>query len=318
MPKSKLEYLDQIDYKVCDLAHEFIKSTVTTITATHIAGITTLTVSSNSGFAAGDTIYLNDGTIKIFTAITEVSSTNVIKVSGDYSAFAIGGNVKKNDAQQYLDEALLVYSKYRPLVRKEKVTVSAAAHEFALPAEAGFEWQQEFSQIQNIEYPVDYNPIELLPEKDFDIILNDSSAYKLRTRYDLEIAYRITYTIGHKFNGDNPYICTANDVDFYCIANIAAGIYLLALAARYGQSVAPFENADTVNYDTKPDQYRRLAKVLFGQAANWLGINVSDLDGTDLEQQASSSNQEIEYLNTDKKETLFHSGINPVVNYNTK
>lgn len=70
---------------------------------------------------------------------------------------------------------------------------------------------------------------------------------------------------------------------------------MLALANRYGQSINAGLSADSVNYDTKCDQYRRLAKELFYQAASWLGITLSAIDGTFLEQAPASSDQETNF-----------------------
>jgi len=142
-----------------------------------------------------------------------------------------------------------------------------------------------------IEYPAGNTPPLLLTDNDFEIYLNDENVYMLRFVFDLDNEYRISYNVTHRFNDLNPPVVTAPDCDYFCISDIASGIYLLALANRYSQSSSAFINADTVNYNSKPDIYRRLAKVHLGRAANWLGIKVSDLDGTDLEQSPASCNQ---------------------------
>ena len=315
--KTKINYLDQIELKVRDLAKEFIKSTTTSGSGTLGGGNTTFTVISTSGFSAGDSIYINDGSANSkFTTVNTILSATSIKVTGDFSAILSGASIKKTDGSQYLDEAINIFSKYRPYERIQKKTIDSPAQIFDLPDTQGYEWQDNFSSVNYIEYPVDNNPPIMLPENDFDILLNDSNAYKLHFAYALQTAYRISYNILHKWSMDNPAKLSIPDVDFYCLCNIAAGIYLLALASRYGQSVSNAIGADAINYDNKTDQYRRLAKVYFGQAAQWLGITVSALDGSDFEQQAASQSQSQEAENVDKKPTLFHSNQTPIINRN--
>lgn len=309
--KNRIQFLNEIDLKVKDLAGELVKTAITSGSGTHSAGVTTFAVDTIKGFSAGDSIYISDGTANSdFTTINAVVSTpsKQIKVNGDFSAIVSGATIKKNEAVSHLDEAINIYSKYRPLERVYKPDPFTSGIEFDLPAN----WEHNFSQVLNIEYPIDSNPPVYLEKRNYTEFLNDSNVYKLKFISSVSSVFRMFYTIRHYF--DNNDVITAPDNDFHCICNLAGAKYLLAMASRYGQSTSSLINADSVNYDNKTDQYRRLAKVYFGQAAQWLSISVSDLDGTDLEQSSVASSQILDITNSDGKPSLLHSNLNPIIN----
>lgn len=292
MAKTKIDFLEQIELTVKDTAGEFIKTSVTKGAGIFSDGATTFEVNTTSGFNAGDNVYIHDGTVNSkFTTVKSVENDTTIIIYGDLSLILSGAVIKKTDAEKYLLQAIDVYSKYRPMERIEQKTISVPSRIFDLPSASGYEWQNGFSCVNYIEYPTGSTPPLLLEEGDFEIFLNDDNAYKLRFAGELMNEYRISYNITHRFDSSSLPAVSAPDCDFYCISDIASGIYLLALASRYSQSSGTLINADTVNYENKPDLYRRLVKVHLGRAANWLGVKVSDLDGTDLEQSPASSNQ---------------------------
>jgi len=292
MAKTKIDFLEQIELTVKDTAGEFIKTAVTKGEGIFSGGATTFEVNTTSGFKAGDNVYIHDGTANSkFTIVKSVENDTTIVLYGDLSEILSGAVIKKTDAEKYLLHAIDVYSKYRPMERIEKKIITVPSRIFDLPSASGYEWQNGFSCVNYIEYPAGNIPPLLLEEDDFEIFLNDDNAYKLRFTSELMNEYRISYNITHRFDSSSLPAVSAPHCDFYCISDIASGIYLLALASRYSQSSGTLINADTVNYDNKPDLYRRLAKVHLGRAANWLGVKVSDLDGTDLEQSPASSNQ---------------------------
>lgn len=292
MAKTKIDFLEQIEITVKDTAGEFIKTAVTLGEGIFNGEDTAFTVNSTEGFEAGDSIYICDGSANSrFAAVKSVNEDDVIVLSGNFSEILSGAVIKKTDAGIYLMQAILLYSKYRPLERIERKTVISPSKISDLPSVSGYKWEQGFSDINFIEYPAGNTPPLLLNNSDFEIFLNDENIYMLRFAFNLENEYRISYNITHRFNELNPPVISSPDSDFYCIADIASGIYLLALASRYSQSTGSLLNADTVNYNSKPDVYRRLAKVHLGRAATWLGIKVSDLDSTDLEQSPASCSQ---------------------------
>ncbi len=304
MSKNKIQFLNQVESKVKDIAGEFIKTAITKGSGVVILGNTRFTVDSTSGFFAGDEVYIDDKSANSkFTKVSLVIDSTIIEVEGDFSSMPAGTVIKKTGALEYLNEALSVYSKYRPFENIKTEKLPEPVNVIGLPAE----WQNEFSSINFFEYPAGNIPPILLEEKDFEIFMDDDESYKLRFAFPLTGTYRFSYSSVHGFDDSNPAIPSTPDTDFYCICNIAAGIYLLALASRWGESVNPGIGADSVDYGSKTDQYRRLAKELFGQAASWLGIDISELDGSGLEQSPFSCNQQIEPANSDNGNTLFHN-----------
>jgi len=290
MPKNKIQFLNQIEVKVKDAAGEFIKTAVTTGDGKLNGNNTEFPVNTTSGFRIGDEVYIDDKSANSkFTAVINADTASQLTLAGDLTMITTGAFIKRTDAAQYLDEAIAVYSKYRPFEKLERKSILIPARIFDLPAG----WQIGFSSVNFIEYPVNSTPPFYLDENDYNIFLDETNLYKLRFAYELSNAFRIDYMLQHSFDNANPPVISAPESDFFCICNIASGIYLLALASRYGQNVNPSIGSEMSSYDKMTDQYRRLAKELFGQAAQWLGIEVSELNGTNLEQEASSADQTI-------------------------
>jgi hypothetical protein len=304
MPKNKIQFLNQIEAKVKDTAGEFLKIVLTTGEGESYLGNTRFPVSSNAGFHIGDEVYINDkNTSPLFTKVTALVDSGIIELEGDLTFFHAGASINKTGALDYLDEAIGVYSKFRPLERIYTVTVPNPVNVVNLPQD----WETGFSSFNYIEYPAGNIPPALLDENDFEIFLDDDGEYKLRFTETLSGELRISYNISNTFDISNPPIISAPDIDFYCISNIAAGIYLMALASRWGESVSGGLQADTVDYSGKTDRYRRLSKELFAQAASWLGIDISELSGGGAGNDASSCNQSIEPVLSTGKPTLFHN-----------
>jgi len=304
MAKDKIQFLNQTEAKVRDIAGEFIKTAVTKSQGILVVGNTQFNINTTSGFFAGDEVYIDDKSVNSkFTTVTAIIDGTNIELEGDLTGIQSGAVIKKSGAMEYLEEAISIYSKYRPLERIKEEVIEPPASIIDLPED----WQTGFSTVNYFEYPAGSNPPTLLNEKDFEIFLEDNTNYKIRFVFPISGAYRMSYTNRHYFDSANPPAASIPDIDFYCVCNVTAGIYLLALAGRWGESLNPGIAADTVDYSSKTDQYRRLARELFGQAASWLGIELSALDGSGLEQSPSSCNQNIEPRNSDGSETIFHN-----------
>lgn len=304
MPKNKIQFLNQIEAKVKDTAGEFLKSVITLGDGEYYLGNTRFTVSSNAGFQIGDDVYINDKNVNpLFTKVTALVDSGIIELEGDLTFIHAGASINKTGALDYLDEAVGVYSKLRPLEKIHTVNIPVPVNVVSLPQD----WEAGFSSINSIEYPTENTPPSLLDENDFEIFLDDDGEYKLRFRDALSGEIKISYNISNSFENSNPPVISAPDIDFYCISNIAAGIYLMALASRWGESVNGGINADTVDYSGKADLYRRLSKELFAQAASWLGVDISELTGGGNGSEASSCNQPVEISLSTGKPTLFHN-----------
>ena len=137
-------------------------------------------------------------------------------------------------------------------------------------------FEPEFSIIREIEYPIERTPKETLLDADV-------SLYQTPTGFKIQIQscapsateiLRCTWTARHKSDGS-----TVPDKDFYAVADFAASLALEALAAIYVQIGDPAISADSVNYRTKSQEYRDLAKVVRRRYFNHVGVEESSTGG---------------------------------------
>lgn len=260
----KADYLNIIEKNVRDEVKNFVKTAVISAVS-YSSSITTFTVDTVDGFFSGDNIYLKDSALTFFGEIFEVDSDALtIKIVSDLSAVAIGTQIKKNDAQQYLDNAIIFYSKLRPLNLTQDYAFSG------FEADMPDEWEQGFSVISNIRFPSTAERLTFI-NKDRYRIEYDGAEYKIFFDCSLSGDGKLIYTKMHSFDADD-YISTVPDQDAYSVCDLASAYYLLALSARYAQSTNPTINADVVNYDQKPNQYIFLYNQYLNKADAWLNF----------------------------------------------
>lgn len=170
------------------------------------------------------------------------------------------------DLDDYLPSiaaALERYSKHRPDEDAADLAGSGG-HDLALP-EA---WIEGFSRVVQVEYPVDQVPEEILPAGHWKLY-RSPAGLKLRLPYETPSAaesVRVTFTVTREE-------ATVVDGDLDAVACLAAAICLRTLAAAYAQTSDSSIQADVVNYQSKADQYRRLADSLEGKYNDHLGID---------------------------------------------
>lgn len=286
--KNKIDFLEQIELKVKDIGGDFTKTAVIQQPGEFKEGHTYFTVENSAGFAINDLIYLTDNTgNSVFSRVIDVITPDQIVVDGDQGIFIRGAVIKKSDAVEFLDEALTLYSKYNPRIRTKVVNIPVPGNEFDLPVD----WQYGFSMINSIEYPVGYLPQYFLNPDDFCIVTSDGTNYILKFDRTIYSSYKIEYVIQHSINSENAPSCTIPECDFFCVCNIAAAFYLLALANRFCENVNPTIGVSSVNFDDKSKKYRTMAVDLFSQAASWLGLNLNAKEGMAFEQIPFSSDQ---------------------------
>lgn len=171
-----------------------------------------------------------------------------------------------DDLTSACTEALNRYSKARPL----EVVVDipgAGTHDVDLPTD----WIEGFSSIIQVEYPVDQVPARII-ERRFCQLYAAPTGKKLRIWTINPTAaemVRQTYTILHSED-------SVPVVDLEAVANLAASICLRQLAAAFGQTSDSTIQADTVNYRSKADEFRRLADSFEGLYKSHLGIKDND------------------------------------------
>ncbi|EAT16069.1 hypothetical protein HTZ97_16345 [Desulfuromonas acetoxidans] len=171
-----------------------------------------------------------------------------------------------NDLDDYLPAitaALERYSRHKPL-EKTVDLLGEDSHDLALPDS----YVEEFSRILTVEYPINNVPESLVPPGQFRLY-RTPDALKLRLLADTPgttETVRLTFTLPR----DEDHIVT-NDDD--AVACLAAEICLNQLAASYAQSSDPTIQADGIDYGSKADQYRRLAKAMRESYNDHLGID---------------------------------------------
>ncbi len=301
MAKTKIEFLNTVELKVKDVAGEFVKTAlVSNVSYSSQTLKTTFTVDSIEGFIAGDPVYISDGSVNSkFANILEIKTVTVeeetvlqIIFSGDFHLISAGAVIKKSDAISHIEEALLVYSRLKPIRKTHQITGSDT-DTYSLPSD----WSEGLSRINSIEYPIGSQPKQLLDENNVEVYLDSENHYKIRFVFSLGTGNNalLNYDILCTFTTANPPVATSPDIDFYCICNLATYYYLMGLAASSGHDVSSLIEADRVIKSSKTDAFRRLAKEYLGQAASWLGVSVKQLEGSEIEPAAASCNQGLEY-----------------------
>lgn len=295
---TKKDYLNIVEKNVRDEAGHFIKSGLVTAKV-YNAPNTVFTLDTVKGFGAGDEIYLQDSTNFLITPAIAVDLTlRKITVTGDQTAFALGTQIKKNDAGQYLNNALLVYSKFKPLMEGQQYLVSNSQL-MDLPTN----WEQGFSSIDEIRYPLSTSQISFIDDRYFKIIIDGNGDYKIFFDYALNGTALITFFKRHSFD-DSDYSCTVPDSDRYAVCDIASAYYILSLAARYAQSINASIGAEVVNNEPKPNHYAMLYNMFMNKAAMWLNIDVDELKKGIAQDEAVSSNQEMDPQPTDDDQLI--------------
>ena len=176
---------------------------------------------------------------------------------------------KLTDPDDYLSavtEALNRYSKARPFETVADIP-GDGGHDYDLPSD----WLDGFSTIPALEYPVDQVPEQIIDRRDWKIY-STPAGKKLRLLTVTPAAdetLRITYTVYHTED-------SVPAVDLEAVANLAASVCCIMLAAAFGQSSDSIIQADSVNYGSKADSFRRLAGSLEGRYKEHLGIKDSD------------------------------------------
>lgn len=163
-------------------------------------------------------------------------------------------------------EALNRYSKARPLVAVADLPGSGS-YDCDLPTD----WNAGFSDILQVEYPVGRVPANIIDRRGYHIYTSPTGQ-RLRILVDQPPAgepIRQTYTLPHSED-------SVPAVDLEAVANLAASLCLRQLAAAFGQTSDPTIQADTVNYRSKADEFRRLADSYEGLYKTHLGIRDND------------------------------------------
>lgn len=169
-----------------------------------------------------------------------------------------------------------IQKKYSKDVPLEVVTdvVSDGTRDLPLPVvNAGPVFEDGFSDVKSIEYPIGQDPEAYLDVNDFKLY-RSPTGLKIRTRGTVVTNAdnaRLTWTARHLADASTVY---AGDFDAVCC--LAASIAFEQLAAKYTQSGDSTVSADVVNYRTKNQEYLALAKSMFKRYADHVDLNTTD------------------------------------------
>ncbi len=181
-----------------------------------------------------------------------------------------GAKLSSSARDAAITQAILQrYSKDRPQI---KVTDVAGNGTALLDLPAGFE--DGFSFVEQIEYPVGNIPPTVLEEEDWDDEYRTPTARKILLLSATPAAsetLRVSWTARHLEDAT-----TVPEADFEAVCDYAASLGFDALAARHVPTGDATLAADTVNYRTKSDEYLRMARALRRRYFNHLGIAVDE------------------------------------------
>lgn len=186
----------------------------------------------------------------------------------------VGEFLQPDDIDTYLFQAVLVYSKDRPLIKVHELTGDSSAFDFAVPND----WVEDFSYINNdIEYPVndDIQSIPIIDKNNWKFIkklvggvttlfirfLTFTPASSEKARFE----YATLHTIDEDTN-------TIKDGDSQAVLCLTAALCYWALASRFAQFSDSTIEADVIDYARKSELYTELAKEKITNYRSLMGI----------------------------------------------
>ncbi len=167
-------------------------------------------------------------------------------------------------------KAMNGHAKHKPVLVVEDIAGNGG-FDYALADLAA--WVQEFSQIRQVEYPVDdsdENP-NVLDAADWTIYAKPSGKVLrfLNSKPSAAESIRITYTGRHSCTAIS---CTVAAGDEEAVQSLAASSYCQFLAAAYAQDQDSTIAADTVNQAPRHNAFLKLAKEYRQQYDEHMGI----------------------------------------------
>lgn len=158
------------------------------------------------------------------------------------------------------------HSNFRPLLRVHTITGDGSSR-YDLPSQ----WEEGFSNIQHIEYPVDYDDPSVLDKDEYRVWLSPEPMLLFRNlNLDGSDTARMVYTARHRITADE---VTIPDHHFEALCHLAtfhackqiAGI-LIKNRSTDGGTEGVFDFRST------SDMYRRFADEMFDMYCKRIGI----------------------------------------------
>lgn len=194
--------------------------------------------------------------------------TKVVGIVRDNS----GKLVNPTDYDRNIAAAISQYSKHRPAVKVADITGNGT-HDYPMPASGAITiWDDEFSTVKSIEYPVGEIPATFLENDEYEIY-QTPTAKKIRLKNNSPSAaetFRMSFT---SLRTD----ATIPDADVDALCNLAGSLCLEELANVYVQTSDPTVSADSVDYKSKSAEFGARAKRLMQLYKEHIGIKEDDV-----------------------------------------
>lgn len=166
------------------------------------------------------------------------------------------------------------YSRIRPREVVDDLNGDGSAY-LTLPAG----YLEGLSTIVSIEYPIGSVPKEIMDPREYQIVLSAAGALQVMYLATRPAAgtdnVRLIYTAGRVIAASAANT-TVLDPDFVAFCDLAASMCAEAIAAKYARTSEPAFNADVVNYRTRQQEWRDIAKGLWQRWERGMGIGAAD------------------------------------------
>lgn len=172
------------------------------------------------------------------------------------------------DFDRNITAALARYSRHMPDTAVVDVTGNGT-NDYSVSLLTG--WVDGFSDVRQVEFPVDEVPESLLDGDEFHIYQKPSGkVLRLASEQPAATeAFRATFTIPRAAT-------TVPDGDVDAISQLAASLCCEELANAYAQTGDPTIGADSVNYRSKSQEFASRAKRLMQLYKEHMGIKGDD------------------------------------------
>jgi hypothetical protein len=172
--------------------------------------------------------------------------------------YVLGNYLEKNDIyDDYIQEAIKEYSRRNPdRAIYTHVVVTGETNVFDLPSD----WEEDFSSIINIEYPVEYYPPQYIDEKYYEVVRIDTG---LVLRFidnpypGIGQTFWVRYTKRHSVTTSASTIPTAHEE---AVANLSISKVCQAIANFYATTTDSSMSADVIDYQSKAAEYNSRSK----------------------------------------------------------
>jgi len=159
-----------------------------------------------------------------------------------------------DDYENALDEAVKELSKIFPYIKVVELTGDGNSY-FDVPSD----WEDGFSEIYNIEYPINEYPPQFLDENYYYIEDTPTGKRVRFTNYypGNSEKFWFRYTIQHQISDSQN---TVPDIFFGPLTNLACAFVCFKLANYYSNTADPTLTADVINYGSKGEDMENRGK----------------------------------------------------------